>query len=156
MNTIPVRQSARLMVIDAAGRLLLFRYDDGMHPPFWATVGGRVLPGESYEATAVRELAEETGYTDPIGRLIRTRDEVFATADTPTSRWLEQYYEVRTRGGPLRTSGWTDEERATIRESKWWTVDELRLTAETIRPSWLVDEIAALLDRSEDSCESAG
>nr|MCU0617503.1 NUDIX domain-containing protein [Gemmatimonadaceae bacterium] len=105
---------------------------------------------------AARELAEETGYTDPIGRLIRTRDEVYATANVPTSRWLEQYYEVRTRGGPLRTSGWTDEERATIRESKWWTVDELRHTAETVRPSWLVDELAALLVMSGDSCESTG
>ena len=64
MNAIPVRQSARLMLVDTVGRLLLFRYDDGKHPPFWATIGGRVLPGETYEATAARELAEETGYTD--------------------------------------------------------------------------------------------
>ena len=156
MNAIPVRQSARLMLVDTVGRLLLFRYDDGRQPPFWATIGGRVMPGETYEAAAARELAEETGYTDAIGPLIRTRDEVFATADVATSRWLEHYFEVRTSGGPIRTSGWTDEERATIRESRWWTVDELRATTERMLPAWLADELEQLLIRSNASCESAG
>lgn len=149
MNAIPVRQSARLMLVDTVGRLLLFRYDDGTHPPFWATIGGRVLPGETYEATAARELAEETGYVDAIGPLIRTRDEVYATADVATSRWLEHYFEVR-------TSGWTDEERVTIRESRWWTLNELRATTETVLPTWLADELARLSIRSNESCESAG
>jgi ADP-ribose pyrophosphatase YjhB (NUDIX family) len=156
MHAIPVRQSARLMLVDTLGRLLLFRYDDGAHSPFWATIGGRILPGETYEATAARELAKETGYTDAIGPLIRTRDEVFATADVATSRWLEHYFAVRTRGGPIRTSGWTDEERATIREARWWTVDELRATTETILPTWLADERVQLLNRSAASCESSG
>lgn len=155
MNAIPVRQSARLMLVDTVGRLLLFRYEDRKHPPFWATIGGRVLPGETYEATAARELAEETGYTDAIGPLIRTRNEVFATADVATSRWLEHYFEVRTSGGPIRTSRWTDEERTTIRESRWWTVDELRAITEKILPTWLADELAQLLIRSNESFASA-
>ncbi len=155
MSSVPVRASARLLVIDAEGRLLLFQYHDALRPPFWATIGGRVLPGETCEATAARELAEETGYTDPIGRMVRTRDEVYSTADVTTSRWLEQYFEVRTAGGPLCTDRWTDEERQTIRASRWWTLDELRSTTETVLPIWLANELATLLLGHDGACESA-
>ncbi|MFI8849061.1 NUDIX domain-containing protein [Streptomyces sp. NPDC053499] len=45
------------VVTDAAGRVLLGRSVSGM----WELPGGSVEPGESFETTAVRELAEETG-----------------------------------------------------------------------------------------------
>ena len=73
-----MKQSARLLIIDPAQRLLLFLYDDGHRPAFWSTVGGRVEEGESYAATAARELHEETGFEAAIGPVIRTRDEVYA------------------------------------------------------------------------------
>ncbi|MGP3977709.1 NUDIX domain-containing protein [Streptomyces sp. 8N114] len=45
------------VVTDGSGRVLLGRSVDGM----WELPGGRTESGESFEATAVRELAEETG-----------------------------------------------------------------------------------------------
>ncbi|MGI5347092.1 NUDIX domain-containing protein [Streptomyces sp. CA-250714] len=45
------------VVTDGSGRVLLGRSVDGM----WELPGGRIEPGESFEAAAVRELAEETG-----------------------------------------------------------------------------------------------
>ena len=45
------------------------RYDDG--PPngsHWATPGGGLNEGENFPAAALRELAEETGWSDvPLG-----------------------------------------------------------------------------------------
>ena len=151
MSTIPERHSARLLIIDTAGRLLLFRYDDPRMPPFWATVGGQLLPGESYQEAAARELAEETGYADPIGKLVRVRDDVFAAGDVPTARWLEHYFEVRTIGGELNTTRWTDEERRTISDARWWTLDELRETNDVVFPPWIADELAALLAATADT-----
>lgn len=70
--------------------------------------GGRVDPGESYEAAAARELAEETGYEPgalslvgsyvPFGWLRKRRAVVLATDLTPGSQRLEsgEYIEVET------------------------------------------------------------
>lgn len=73
---LPERRCARLLILDVTGRLLLFRYDDGRETPFWATPGGQLLPGETFEQAAAREFAEETGFAAPVGPLVRTRDGV--------------------------------------------------------------------------------
>ncbi|MEV8590468.1 NUDIX hydrolase [Streptomyces sp. NPDC051180] len=47
---------AGVVVLDGAGRVLLGLHRSGV----WELPGGKVEPGESVEAAAVRELAEET------------------------------------------------------------------------------------------------
>jgi 8-oxo-dGTP pyrophosphatase MutT (NUDIX family) len=141
VETLPVRRCARLLILDAAHQVLLFRYADGRRPPFWATVGGQLLPGESIEETAARELLEETGYRDPIGPCVRRRDTVYQAGDVPLSRWIEDYFVVYTAGGPLQTAAWTEEERRNIREWRWWSVAELRAQSEQLLPIWLPDEV---------------
>jgi 8-oxo-dGTP pyrophosphatase MutT (NUDIX family) len=65
----PWRLSARLLVLDAAERLLLIRAYDPYNVEigeWWEIPGGGVEPGEDTVAAAVRETAEETGYlVDP-------------------------------------------------------------------------------------------
>lgn len=82
------RTSARVVLLDDSGAVLLLcgsdpanpAFRDGAAPKWWFTVGGQVRPGERLAQAAARELAEETGLrvapADMIGPIWR-RDEVF-------------------------------------------------------------------------------
>jgi ADP-ribose pyrophosphatase YjhB (NUDIX family) len=61
------RVAAGVLFRDAAGRALLVRptYKDG-----WDIPGGYVEPGESPRQAAAREVEEELGVRQPIGRLL--------------------------------------------------------------------------------------
>lgn len=49
------------VVVDSGGRVLLVKRGQEPAAGTWSLPGGRVEPGESFEAAVVRELREETG-----------------------------------------------------------------------------------------------
>ncbi|TYC23054.1 NUDIX hydrolase [Micromonospora sp. MP36] len=58
------RRAVRVVVLDAAERVLLFHTRDPEHPRlgvWWELPGGGLDAGETYLEAAVRELREETG-----------------------------------------------------------------------------------------------
>jgi ADP-ribose pyrophosphatase YjhB (NUDIX family) len=137
------RRAGRVILLDPHERVLLMRYDEtppnGRH---WATPGGGLNPGEDYPAGALRELAEETGWSDIalLGELHRhTRVIEYRRRAT---RQHERLYLAR-----------TDQDRREIRGVaamhasdgiaawRWWTLAELDSTDETIWPVGLADLI---------------
>ncbi|WP_073736226.1 class I SAM-dependent methyltransferase [Streptomyces sp. CB02488] len=98
---------AAAVVTDAAGRVLLGRSAKGM----WELPGGRIEAGESAQAAAVRELAEETGLTarvhgapEPAG----SRTEFYIHAYGPAGPELARRFAacVRTWDLDVRASGY--------------------------------------------------
>lgn len=139
LDDLPLRRSSRrLVILDPSWRLLLFRYND-QRPgsPFWSTVGGALRGGEDYLTAAERELHEETGFSAAIGPLLRTREDVFAVARSGPARWIEHYFLVESEGGEVDNSNWSDEERVTIQEWRWWTLEEMQETGDRFLPEWL-------------------
>lgn len=66
------RETARVIPVSPAGRVLLLRGHDPAAPqlPYWFTIGGQIEPLESARQAAVRELREEVGIVVPAVALV--------------------------------------------------------------------------------------
>ncbi|WP_072476567.1 NUDIX domain-containing protein [Amycolatopsis australiensis] len=99
-----VRESARGVVFDPDGRVVLLRHEDAApvdpRDPgllvYWGPPGGGIEPGETAEKALARELFEETGLTDvEIGPCVWRREGEFRLPDPVLAR--ERYFVCRTR-----------------------------------------------------------
>ncbi|MFC7218413.1 NUDIX hydrolase [Streptomyces polyrhachis] len=138
------RTAARLAILDPAGAVLLFRYPPGEIPTYWAMPGGGLEPGESPLDGVLREVEEETGWTDlKPGPLLCTWTHDFTRQGVPV-RQSEHIYLAR---GPHRepTPGavarHADDDILTW---KWWTPGELATATEDLWPPHLPGLLAAL------------
>lgn len=147
-SVLPVRRdAARVLLLDEADRLLLFRGCDPHRPerPFWFTAGGGVDPGETAQECAVREVREETGLTDLVlGPLVWRRVAVFSWAGICYEQH-EQFFLARCAGFAVDTSGFTEAERLTHTEHRWWTLAQLAATTDELAPPDLPSRLATLL-----------
>ena len=135
------RDAVRALVVDAAQRLLLMRWESAAGR-WWITPGGGVLAGESEEDALRRELAEEVGlHTFSVGPLVLER-----THSLPLSgrilRQHERIYLVRV--GSLDVRPAIDLAPENVTGHRWWTVAELESTDEQISPPHLAELVRGL------------
>ena len=145
--SLPVRRAARVILLDPHERVLLMRYDqpppNGRH---WATPGGGAEDGEDYAAAALRELAEETGWTDIVliaevlrrsfdmdyaGRMVRQHERLYLARTDQAGREIEDVAAMHHADG---IAAW-----------RWWTLAELDGTDEQVWPPGLAGLIRAQL-----------
>ncbi len=140
-----LRPAARILLLDAEGRVLLFRFTPSDRPPFWCTPGGAVDPGESYAEAARRELREETGLDLDCGPEILQRHVEFITIEGVPVSADERYFLVRAGGAEIDTGGHTALEQRVMTRWQWFSRDELDALEEPYFPG----DLAELLDRME-------
>ena len=133
------RPSARILLLDPDGRILLFRFDAPGRQPFWATPGGALDPGEGFEACARRELREETGFDLDCGCEVGRRLAEFVTLEGIPVAADERYFLVRTDTAEIATVGHTELERSVMRDWRWFSREELARHDEPFFPTDLLD-----------------
>jgi 8-oxo-dGTP pyrophosphatase MutT (NUDIX family) len=141
------RPSARLLILDSQGRLLLFRFVFKEGPlagqDYWATPGGGLENGETFEQAAIRELAEETGIeVQRVGSHIAEREFVLRIPSGEEVISQERFFLIDAGDAILTRDGWTADEVSVMAEHKWWTRDELAQTDEQVWPQDLLEMLA--------------
>lgn len=134
------RQSARVVLLDDDGRVLLCRCPRDAADPdaghLWCTPGGGVAPGESPAEAAARELRDETGVAVTPADL---GDVVAIATGYANAGWtngvLRNDFFVLRRPAAEVDSG--DDRR-------WWTVAELAATSESVDPINLATLVTTL------------
>lgn len=145
-----LRRTARIVLFDPGGRILLFRYTAEGFDPFWIMPGGECDPGEDFGAAAARELLEETGIAaEP--RAIGIVKEAEYIYDGEPVRSIEHFYWHRTEIAEIDTSGHTELEREVMRDFRWFVADELSDWPETIYPFDLAGMIEQLRRQQDQS-----
>lgn len=146
------RSAVRVVVLDAADRVLLFHTHDPEHlelGTWWELPGGGIDPDESYVDAAVRELREESGivvHPSQVGPATWHRRASFRHRQR---RHLqdEVIAAVRLAGpGPdVDESARLDYEREDYFAFRWWPVPELVGSRERFYPGRLPDLLGDLL-----------
>jgi 8-oxo-dGTP diphosphatase len=143
---LPLREAVRAVVTDGEGRLLLVRF--GLpEGPLWAAPGGGIEHGESHEQAIRRELHEEVGLQDAeVGPAIWRRTHIFPLSHEFGGQH-ETFYLVRVEEVSV-SPAFSDQDLLAegLTGSRWWTLEELRGSAnERFAPKSLPSLYGSLL-----------
>ncbi|HEX7077338.1 MAG TPA: NUDIX domain-containing protein, partial [Candidatus Eisenbacteria bacterium] len=137
---VETRRASRIIAVDREGRVLLFQFARASGERYWATPGGGLEEGESFEEAAAREAREELG-VDAVGLVPlweRTAEFPFAGRSVLQR---EKYFLLLVPIPEFSEAVLAVQREEGISKPRWWTVGELAHAQETVFP----ESLAALL-----------
>lgn len=140
-----IREAARVLLLDARDRLLLFRtYAATRGHPLWITPGGGLHAGETHEQAAIRELWEETGVVADLGPCVWVRQHIFRIGDRLLDE-RERIFVVRVDEATVHNANWEPEEHAFLTAHRWWSLDEIVASPDWFAPRRLASLLPDIL-----------
>jgi ADP-ribose pyrophosphatase YjhB (NUDIX family) len=143
------RDSARVVVVDDDGCVLLCRIDDPVDDAgrVWITPGGGIEPGEPVAVAAARELTEETGMVLDARQLgppvaVCEGDWAFRGRPLHSTDW---YFALRTPRFDPVDDGLDDLERELHAEWRWWRAVDIEATTDLVLPARLADVVRRII-----------
>jgi 8-oxo-dGTP pyrophosphatase MutT (NUDIX family) len=140
-------------LLDDSNRILLMKARDLHDParaPFWFTIGGGIDAGETALEAAEREIAEETGLKPTaLGPVLWYAEPTIRGPDGEPMLMQEHYVLARCEAAPLSQTGWTELERGFVLDMRWWTLEDIVASSETIFPADIAERLARLFAASK-------
>lgn len=144
-NPIPpgARPAARVLLLSDQGRLLLLHAQDSDGRRWWVAPGGGLSAGETFEAAAQRELAEETGLVLPVGAIgpwVWVRRHMYPWNGKQLDQY-ERFFVARTaeeRMAPSKPDSY-------IVGHRWWSLGEIEQSSEVFAPRRLARLLPPIL-----------
>lgn len=155
------RETARVLLHSNRERffLLLTHFDPEVQlPPRWITPGGGIDAPETILSAAVRELREETGLViapDALGEPVWQTSGRWHWGDGLNSHTYTDHFfqlDITSIADPnrpgewltpetfnLNNESWTEDEHRDVLEHRWWSIDDLSATSESVGPPGLAD-----------------
>lgn len=147
------RPSARFIILNKQNEILLFHFHFNSGAlsgeSYWATPGGGLEPGETYEQASCRELREETGIIrEKFGAAVAENTFPTLLPNGETVMAEERFYLVNVSDEELNFSDWTTQEKEVINDHKWWALSELLKTKQQVFPVEIIVRILSQVEMS--------
>lgn len=141
---------ARILLVDASGRLLLQRAREPGNPArgqWWEVPGGGIEPGEDSVDAAIRELAAETGYVverSQVGPVCWTGQVRFTWGGVAHRASMVMHLaRVGELSGPTWPTAFTPEEQGSLLGASWVSPEDV--TGVPSFPPGLFEDLPRLL-----------
>ncbi|OFI38504.1 hypothetical protein BIU82_04065 [Arthrobacter sp. SW1] len=143
---LPLRLGGRVLLFDAANRVLLMEDSDPADPgkgSWWITPGGGVEDGENPADAARRELLEETGLAvDAVHGPLGTSEFILTFRGVRTLQ-RDTFFHATAPDSAVQEVSLTTAEQASLKGSRWWSLAEVEAARVPVFPSDLAGLIRA-------------